>query len=302
MFRNVTVVATLVLVFTYGASVARPRASVPAISNDGTCHVAHLAQMHSFPGWELSPGQIEMITRTQDRIARYILERSSSIKVVDETLGFDMTPEYYRSESQKPGSELNQVRSVFSDGYPSRPEELTAEQKTVVYSVGGARTLFYLGRIPTLYGSAIGADSEEIAAKGESIQREYGDDLGCATLLDPDVKAFVNDRREEIAARRVREICESDGSRPPRVALIFGAFHDFSKYFQVAGGFAFERMTLVPELSPENVNKSVEIQKQTTCKDFSVHPSQADDEEAAYRRLREAPFDYTHFQKRVHRQ
>lgn len=157
----------------------------------------------------------ELVVESQFMAAKFILEHPN-IPVVHEGYTEDLRCSDY-DVMPEPASGFNHA---FPNGFPSRIEELTPEQKELLYEHGGVDTLFYLNKIPTIYKS-IHADVGELFMEKVNKKLQKGKDY---SEID-----YVSIKREKEAMECSIEAAKENFSRKvnAKIILYYGISHDF---------------------------------------------------------------------------
>ena len=155
---------------------------------------------------------------------------------------------------------VQDVRDVFAQGIPDFYNELTRDQKDILYKYGGARVLLYLGLIDKIY-NVYGADLDYVKNVYDEYERNsHTDDLtGTDLILDvitlaKEAKLFINSHHQslfdarELGLKDQVDLFFADYKKehgreyPGKVFIIYGAGHSLQYLFEDDKDFyAFER-------------------------------------------------------------
>lgn len=183
------------------------------LENDGNPDVGRIVniqQLHDRP--EFTEKQREFVAEYQFEILRF-LNRQEFEHVFVESLYENLRPQ------DKEGELITDaVKLAFKDGIPSKPNEL---QKEMLVELGAAQVYAYFRDSVFLHKTYTPEESRKI---DETIEK-----LG---HYSEESFQLMMSRREELATREIELFLSKN--RGATVALIFGAFHSFKKYFSDA--------------------------------------------------------------------
>lgn len=176
--------------------------------------VLHIAQRHysSRYGYE----QIEGVWKSQVKIVKE-LQKRPEVAVFMESLA--ETSHNYQ------GFYTELVNIIFPAGIPNQERDWSPLQKKFLAERGAPRILHYLGILPTLYRAINPVLSERI---DKEIKK--GLDAGLSPLKEP-LKSLIFDTRDKALAEEVKKFFMIPENKNREVIVIFGAAHDFSRYF-----------------------------------------------------------------------
>lgn len=212
--------------------------------------IIHLVQQNKLPSWiKSSPKIIEETVQSQFMIAQEI-KKHPGFPVLVEGLSVDV--------SDVDSINLSHVvrKILFPDGFPWSFKKLTPLQKDFLYTEGAARTLFFLGVIPSLHRST----REEIS---NFIERETSKPLSWLKQAAHEIEAIVCAKKAAI--NRFQKL---DGAT---VIIIFGSSYDFKPYcdernfeHEVVNTVAAPSFSRVLEEKKEDVDGTVRTHSRRT--------------------------------------
>lgn len=181
--------------------------------------IIHLKQFHkilSIPEYDEQKEICDKVVKSQFELANY-LANNNNAPVVLESL-YDIID---CNNSYEMCSLTKEV--IFSAGLPNSFEDLTYEQKAMLYECGAAITLTYMGVLPKTYPSIDRDSSDKIDAEATKLAYEE-------IYLETTTTEYFGNR--EHFALDYAKLAAQDyygDSTQGKVFIIFGGAHDFSK-------------------------------------------------------------------------
>lgn len=236
---------------------------------------------------ELFSDELDRVATSQHQIALY-LKNNPDLVVLGEGQNIALTKEHlqqcYRMLPEVPNTtkeqrawlasaddqnvalgaiNLSRTLSKFPGGIPEDFSELTCDQKLLLAVAGGDVVSFFLQETKAIY-PTISPENEKTIGDGlTAIAKEYDYNRNIVNE-DPRFRALAIDVRERSAQVEVQALiqdptryCEGD-----RIAIIYGAAHNFSDEFKAEAGFDFEIAEGFKEAHNPRPNPLVQHQQQ----------------------------------------
>lgn len=214
---------------------------------------------------ELFSDELDNVATSQHQIALY-LKNNPDLVVLSEGQNIALTKEHreqcYRLLPEVPTTtkeqrawlanaedqnlalgaiNLSRTLSKFPEGIPEDFAELTCEQKRLLAVAGGDVISFFLEETKAIYPTISSENDKTISEGLTAIAKEHGYNYNTVND-DPRFRALAIDVRERSTQAEVQALiqdptryCEGD-----RIAIIYGAAHNFSDEFKAEAGFEFE--------------------------------------------------------------
>jgi hypothetical protein len=170
--------------------------------------VVHLAQIHWSQDAEKDPIMLKSIWESQKAIAEYLLSNPDAAVFAEGYSHTLKTPPYGPNDftiPQKLDSLPSDLRKFFIQG-------------------GAVETLYNLGKIGIIHRSITPKNEAKIF---EAIQQEKLKE----TFDCDEHDSLIYEQREQALIKEVRSFLKHPENRNRKIVIIFGAKHDFSKYF-----------------------------------------------------------------------
>lgn len=159
----------------------------------------------------------ETVVESQFIAAMYLLGHPD-IPIVQEGYSEDVRRSDYDAMPAEHDHEFN---NAFPKGFPSHIDELTPEQKELLYEHGAVDTLFFLNKIPTIYKS-IHVEVADLYI--EKVHKKLKKGKG---YLEID---YINIKREKEVIECCKEAAKENflgGEENARIIISYGVLHDF---------------------------------------------------------------------------
>lgn len=177
--------------------------------------IVHLAQCHWHKDYD-GPTSEQQIWHSQKTIAKYLLAHPNAI-IFDEG-----TTETTTSTSHNPSRAL---KAMFEKSLKNL-DTLDAGLKDDLMQAGSANFLCYMGKVNQVRRAISKERKVEIDSE---IQKEH--QLGNLNPYSDKLKPLLFDQREQELVNEVRQFLHTTTENNPEIVVIYGAGHDFSKYF-----------------------------------------------------------------------
>jgi len=170
--------------------------------------VVHLAQVHWSPKAENDPIMLKSIWESQKAIAEYLLANPDAAVFAE---GYSHT---LKTPPCGPNDNI----------IPKKLDSLPSNVRKFFIQYGAAQSLYDLGKIEIIHRSITPKNAAKI---DEAIQQERLKETSAGDELD----SLIYEQREQALIKEVRSFLKHPENRNRKIVIIFGAAHDFSKYF-----------------------------------------------------------------------
>jgi len=214
---------------------SQKQTDISLMSNEAKIY--HIRQKHPIKGGTASVPDKEEICESQYKIAKFFWNRASAIVFV-EGLTEDLEEKNRKSYLEQ-NPKLNIYLETFSNGLPSRYEDLNEDQKFLLENNMAAPLLWVLGRLNNVYATGSGSEQRSLYDRGVVLLGEC--DLNSVAHIDcgksKEIYEVILKKREELALARVEAFLAKQSATPEEIFIIFGSLHDFGASIKIASGF-----------------------------------------------------------------